>query len=311
MAMFKPGLVHTPVTPFKRDQSVDYDTYAKVLEFHLRHGADALALPMPEGEDLSLTDEEQRRLLEFAIGQVNGRVPVMAHVSDAGTAIAVERAVHAEKAGAAAIVSHPPYFWHPKPAMVAEHLMRIGSAVRLPFYIGNPPVESAGTALTAETALQLIERLPNLAGVVDSRFDWVFMAEVISNGRRIRPEFQLLPGAEFMVSACVVGGSGVFSALSGVAPMLVRQLYELCSNEKYAEARRIQEDIAALHHAVKDAGASGLKDGLAGMKTALASMGRDCGVPRPPVRPLGGIERGKLEEAIAGMAFLRSEPRGW
>jgi len=311
MAMFKPGLVHTPVTPFKRDQSVDYDTYAKVLEFHLRHGADALALPMPEGEDLSLTDEEQRKLLEFAIGRVNGRVPVMAHVSDAGTAIAVERAVHAEEAGAAAIVSHPPYFWHPKPAMVAEHLMRIGSAVRLPLYICNPPVESAGTPLTAETALQLIERLPNLAGVVDSSFDWVFMAEVISNGRRIRPEFQLLPGAEFMVSACVVGGSGAFSALSGVAPMLVRRLYELCGNEKYVEARRIQEDIAALYHAVKDAGASGLKDGLAGMKTALASMGRDCGVPRPPVRSLDEIERGKFEEAIAGLAFLRSEPRGW
>ena len=311
MAMFKPGLVHTPVTPFKQDQSVDYDTYAKVLEFHLRHGADALALPMPEGEDLSLTDGEQRKLLQFAIGRVNGRVPVMAHVSDAGTAIAAERAVHAEKAGAAAIVSHPPYFWHPKPAMVAEHLMRIGSAVHLPFYVCNPPVESAGTALTAETALQLIERLPNLAGVVDSSFDWVFMAEVFSNGRRIRPEFQLLPGAEFMVSACVVGGSGAFSALSGVAPILVCRLFELCNDEKYVEARRIQEDIAALHHAVRDAGASGLKDGLAGLKTAVASMGRHCGVPRPPVRPLGENERGKLAEAMASMAFLQGEPRGW
>jgi 4-hydroxy-tetrahydrodipicolinate synthase len=309
--MFKPGLVHTPVTPFKGDQSIDYDVYAKVLEFHLRHGADALALPMPEGEDLSLTDQEQRELIAFAIRQVNGRAPIMAHVSDAGTAIAVERAVHAEKAGAAAIVSHPPYFWHPKPAMVVEHLARIGSAVRLPFYVYNPPVESAGTPLTTETTLPLIERLPNLAGVVDSSFNWVFMAEVISNGRRIRPEFQLLPGAEFMVSACVLGGSGAFSALSGVAPTLVRRLYELCSREKYVEARRIQEEIADLHHVVKEAGASGLKDGLAGLKTALAAMGRDCGLPRPPVRALDGIERGKLAEAISGMAFLTGEPHGW
>ena len=95
MATFKPGLVHVPVTPFKRDQSVDFDTYAKVLEFHLRSGADALALPMPQGEDLSLTDAEQRQVLEFALKQVNGRVPVIAHVSDAGTSIAVERARHA------------------------------------------------------------------------------------------------------------------------------------------------------------------------------------------------------------------------
>ena len=75
MKNFKPGLVHTPVTPFHRDQSIDFDTYAKIIEFHLRNGAEALALPMPEGEDLSLTDEEQRKLLEFAIRQVKDRVP--------------------------------------------------------------------------------------------------------------------------------------------------------------------------------------------------------------------------------------------
>ncbi len=311
MTMLKPGLVHTPITPFSGDQSIDYETYAKVIEFHLRHGADALALPMPEGEDLSLTDGEQMKLLEFAIGQIGGRVPVIAHVSDAGTALAVARAVHAEKSGAAAIVSHPPYFWHPKPAMVVEHLVRIGSAVGLPFFIYNPPVETAGTSLTTEITLQLIERLPNLAGLVDSSFSWVFMAEAVSNGRRLRPELQLLPGAEFMVSAFVLGGGGAFSPLSGIAPRLVRKLYDLCSQEKYIEARPLQEDIAALHHVVKEAGASGLKDGLAGIKAAIAAMGRDCGLPRPPVRPLGANERERLAQQIAGMAFLKNEPQGW
>ena len=90
MKTFKPGLVHCPVTPFKADQSIDYDLYAKVLEFHLRNGADALAVPMQQAEDVSLTDVELRKLLEFAIKHVNGRVPVIAHVSDPGTAIAVE-----------------------------------------------------------------------------------------------------------------------------------------------------------------------------------------------------------------------------
>lgn len=311
MTPFKPGLVHTPVTPFKRDQSIDFDAYARLIEFHLRHAADALALPMPEGEDLSLTDAEQRRLIEFAVKQVKGRVPVMANVSDAGTSIAVDRAIHAEKAGAAAIVSHPPYFWHPKPSMVVEHLARIGSAVRLPFYVVSPPVESAGTALTTEIALELIERLPNLAGVVDASLDFVFMEEVISNGQRLRPGFQLLAGADFIVSASALGGSGVFSPLSGIAPKLVRTLFELCSRDEFIEARQAQEDIGALHHAIKEAGASGLMDGLAGLKTALVHMGRDCGLPRPPVRPLGEIERGRLAATLAGMAFLRAEPRGW
>ena len=69
--------------------------------------------------------------------------------------------------------------------------------------------------------------------------------------------------------------------------------------------------IAELHHLLKEAGESGLKDGLAGVKTAMATMGREVGVPRPPVRPLGEIERGRISEAMRAMPFLASEPRGW
>jgi 4-hydroxy-tetrahydrodipicolinate synthase len=305
MNKFKPGLVHTPVTPFKRDQSVDYEIYAKLLEWHIRNGADALALPMPEGEDMSLKDEELRRVVEFAIGQVKGRVPVIAHVSDAGTTIAIERAKHAGQAGAAAIVSHPPYFWHTKPEMTVEHLVSIGSAVKLPFLVYQPPVESVGVTLTTKMTLQLIEKLPNFAGVVDAGMDWVYMVEAISNGRKIRPEFQLLPATDYMVSARVMGGVGAFSALSAVAPKLVRQVYDACQKEDYKGARPGQEDLAALRHLLKH---PRLETGL---KVALGAMGRECGVPRPPVRPLGEVERGRMTDALARMPALRSEPRGW
>lgn len=304
MSQFHPGLVHTPVTPFKQDHGIDYALYAKVLEFHLAQGADALALPMPEGEDMSLTDMEQHELVAFALKQVRGRKPVIVHVSDAGTAIAVERARHAEKAGAAAIVSHPPYFWHPKPAMTVEHLVQIGSAVKLPFYVCNPVVESAGTHLSTETTLQLIDRLPNYCGVVDSNMDWVYMTEVISNGQIARPGFQLLPGTDFMVSAALLGGKGAFSPLSGVAPRLARKLYDLCAKERYVEARPAQEAIGALHHLVKT-------NGLAGLKAAMRAMGRDCGIPRPPSRALSETEYGALAAAVKAMPFLADEPRGW
>jgi len=311
MATFQPGLVHAPVTPFQRDQSVDYAAYAKIIEFHLRNGAEALALPMPEGEDMSLRDGELRELLEFAVKQVKGRVPVLAHVSDAGTAIAVDRAVHAEKTGAAAIISHPPYFWHPRPAMVVEHLVRIGKAVKVPFYACTPPVESVGTDLTSDMVMQLIERLPNLVGVVDASLDFVFMEEVISGGRRLRPGFQLLAGQDYLVSAAALGGNGAIVPLAGIAPKLVRRVYDMCRQQKFVDARGMQEDIAHLHHLVREAGASGLKDGLAGIKCAMAVMGRECGVPRPPVRPLGEVERGRFEDAVQALAFLQAEPRGW
>lgn len=299
------GLVHTPVTPFKRDQSIDYDTYGNLIEFHLRNGAEALAVPTPDGEDMSLTDAEQPGLLEFAIKRVKGRVPVVAHVSDAGTSIAVARARHAEAAGAAAIVSHPPYFWHPKPSMIADHLVAIGSAVHVPFLIYTPPVESAGATITTDIAVQLADRLENYAGVVDVSMEWVFMIETVSTVRAKRPNFQLIAGADYMVSCAVIGGSGVFSAVSAIAPNLVRQVYDLCRKEQYLDARKGQEQIAALRHLLK---APRFETAL---KAALRVMGRDCGEPRPPVKALSEAQYGALAERLNETAFLRSEPRGW
>lgn len=304
MNTFNPGLVHNPVTPFNANQSVNYDLYAKVLDFHIRNGADALALPMPQGEDVSLTDAEQRELMTFAVKHVAGRVPVIAHVSDPGTAIAVARARHAEQLGVAAIASHPPYFWHPKPAMVAEHLVQIGRATALPFFICTPVVEDAGTHLTAEIVLDVLKQLDNVAGLVDASMRFVFMVETLSLGREIRPGFQLLAGTDFFVPNGVVGGNGAFSPLAAVAPKLVRELYELCRKQQFTQARKLQEQLAELHHVLKKAGRSGLKG-------AMRAMGRDCGEPRLPALGLGEFELGSFMQQVSAMPYLRTEPRGW
>ena len=80
------------------------------------------------------------------------------------------------------------------------------------------------------------------------------VGEVISSGQRLRPDFQLLAGAEFMVSAGALGGYGAFSPLSGVAPKLVRTLYETCRRDQFIEAREAQ---APLQRGVRAAGEEG------------------------------------------------------
>ncbi|HYC47179.1 MAG TPA: dihydrodipicolinate synthase family protein [Burkholderiales bacterium] len=305
MAKFNCGLTHAPVTPFKRDLSIDYDTYGKLLDFHIKNGADALALPMPEGEDLSLKDTEQRELIAFAVKHVKGRMPLIAHVSDAGTMIAVERAKLAANAGVDALVTHPPYFWHPKPAMVVEHIVAVGSSVKLPVFVCTPPVENVGTHLTADMLMQLVDRLPNLCGVVDAEMDFVFMEEIMGNRRERKLDFDLVSGADYMVPAAAVGGKGAFSSLAAVAPKLVRQVFDLCRKDDFIEARKGQEQLALLRQLVKH---PRLETGL---KAALRAMGRDCGEPRPPSKPLGEVGHGKVNDAIAAMGFLAGEPRGW
>src|SRR5882672_9556252 len=200
MSFFKPGLVHTPATPFTRERAIDYDRYSKLIEFHIGNGADTLALPMHTGESVSLPDGERRALLEFAIKCVNGRKPIIAHVSETGTGTAVALARHAEDAGASAIVATTPYYWTPPPAMVLEHFIQIGAAVKIPFLVYNAPDEMAGTKVTAEPCRKLIERLPDFAGVVDLSLDWQFMIELMTDAPRLREGFQLLAGTELLVS---------------------------------------------------------------------------------------------------------------
>jgi 4-hydroxy-tetrahydrodipicolinate synthase len=300
MSEFEPGLVHTPVTPFTHDNRIDYDTFAKLIEFHLGSGADTLALPMHIGESVSLTDEEQRALLAFAIKQMNGRKPIIAHASDAGSAIAADRARHAQGLGAAAIVATTPYYWTPPPHMIIEHFRAIGSAVSIPFFVYNSPEEMPGSRITAELCRKLIDQLPNFAGVVDLSLDWQFMIELLTYARRKREGFALIAGSEHMVSAAAIGATGLFSVLAGVAPKLIRKLYDSCRKDDLVEARSTQEAVAALRQHLKSSG---------NLKAALRLMGRDCGMPRPPLQAPDAEATRALAAALEPM--LRDEPRGF
>jgi 4-hydroxy-tetrahydrodipicolinate synthase len=302
MTALRLGLVHTPVMPFTPERRVDIELLGKLLDFHQRHGADALALPMHAAESVSLPETEKRAVVEFAIKRA--KVPVIAHVSEAGSALAAALARHAEDAGAAAIVATTPYYWTPPPAMVLEHFAIIGSAVKIPLFVHNAPDDMAGSRVAAELMVKLIGRLENFAGLVDQSLDWQFMIELMTLARKVRPEFQLLAGTELMVSAAAIGATGMFAPLAAVAPKLIRSLFDACRTEKLFEARAAQEDVAALRQATKPGGAPTLK-------AALRIMGRDCGDPRPPLLPLDVAAAKTLADALGRMPVLAAEPRGW
>lgn len=302
--LFEPALVHTPLTPFAADRQIDFEQYGWMIEFHLRHGAQALAVPMHVGESVSLTDEERRALIKFAVDCTGGRAPVIAHVSDAGTGIAAALARAAQDAGAAAIVATTPYYWTPPTAMILEHLAQIGAAVDIPFFVFNAPEDMAGSRITAALAVKLIERRPNFCGVVDSSLDWQFMIELRTDAARLRPDFALLAGTELMVSAAAIGARGMFAPLAVVAPTLVRRLFDLCRGQNLFEARAVQEDVAALRQILKSGG-------VAALKAAARAMGRACGNPRPPLLPVPASDEKTLAAAVEALPALATEPRGW
>jgi 4-hydroxy-tetrahydrodipicolinate synthase len=188
--------------------------------------------------------------------------------------------------------------------MVLQHFVEIGSAVDIPFFVLNAPEDMAGSKIRADLALKLIERRPNFAGVVDSSLDWQFMIELMTDATRVRPNFALLAGGELLVSAAAIGARGLFSPLAVIAPTLMRRLFELCAAHKLFEARALQEDAAALRQIVKPGG-------IAALKAAARVMGRDCGIPRPPLLPLSAEAAHRLAAQIYALPALSDEPRAW
>jgi 4-hydroxy-tetrahydrodipicolinate synthase len=300
---FKFGLVHAPVTPFANGR-IDLAAYAKVLDFHLAGGAEGLALPMHVGESVSLTATEREALLEFAVKHVKARIPIVAHVSEAGTEVAASLASHAAKAGAAAIIATVPYYWTPPQHMLVEHFRTIGEAGKIPLFVLNSPAEMNEVEIASKSVVDLLHRLPNMAGLIDLSLDWQYMIEVITVARAERSDFQLVSGTEYMISAAAVGATGLLSPLSSIAPKLIGKLYALCMAEKFTEARPAQEQAAILFRALRDAG-------VAGFKTGLLALGRDCGEPRPPLTGLDGAVAKSLLAEISSAGVMNSEPRGW
>ena len=298
---FKFGLVHAPLTPFAGGR-IDYDTYGKVIDFHLRNGAEGLALPMHAGESVSLTVAERNALADFAIKQVGGRVPVVINVSEAGTAIAASLAAHARKAGAAALIASVPYYWTPPQSMLVEHFTAIGQGGGLPLFVLNSPAEFSEVEIASKSVVDLLGKLSQFAGLIDMSLDWQYMIEVVTVARGARPDFQLVSGNEYMISASAIGATGMLAPLASVSPRLVRELYDLCRAEKYNDARTQQEEAAILFRLFRDTG-------VAGLKAAAKVMGRDCGDPRPPLPALADIKA--WAAALASVGGIKAEPRGW
>jgi 4-hydroxy-tetrahydrodipicolinate synthase len=105
-----------------------------------------------------------------------------------------------------------------------------------------------------------------------------------------------------MVSAAAIGATGMLAPLAGVAPNLVRRLYDACRAGNLFEARSAQEEVAALRQAMKPGGAPELK-------AALRHMGRNCGDPRPPLLALDAGAAKALADTLGRL--LAAEPRGW
>ena len=298
------GVMQSPVTPLKNDFSPDYETFERLVDFHVRTGATAISWPHHKAESHNLTIAERKALGEVAIKAVNKRVPVSIHVSALALGDTFDLARHAQKKGADAIIAITPYFWNPSLEAIEAYFVELCSSIDLPVLSYNSPSYLAGVEITGELMSRLIERLPNFVGVKEASFNSEKFLEISRAALALRPDFAMLTGVEYLLPSIPLGGVGSYSAAGSICPNLCTQLFDACMKGDWPRARELQSKISWLWLLFRDQYPSSLKGGM-------VMMGRNVGPTRPPL-PTATKERqayirGQLEE----LGILDSEPYGW
>jgi 4-hydroxy-tetrahydrodipicolinate synthase len=296
------GLIHTPPTPYTADNKVDSDTFQKLADFLVRHGADSFSHPMHIGEGITLTIEERHLISKLAVEAVNGRVPVFIHTSATGTDQAVELSRQAQSVGADGIVTTTPYYWMPPSNGVLEHFVKVANSVDIAFIAYHN--EKAGP-LPASILPEMLRRCPNFIGLKEAECEARYMAEVLRLTLPIRPDFALLAGGEYPLYTMPAGGTGGYSPIGFILPRLVRDLYTACAQGDYKKAQPLQAKVSQM---------TTLLAKYYSYSASMATMeivGRPCGNPRLPNPTLDAETKKRLEADLTKSGLLEGEPYGW
>src|SRR5436190_1987331 len=281
------------VTPFKNG-SLDEAAFRGLVSWQIEQGSHGLVPVGTTGESPTLSHDEHHRVVEMCLDEAKGRVPVIAGAGSNSTREAVDLAVHAEKAGADAVLVVTPYYNKPTQEGMYQHFKAVNDAIGIPIIIYNIPPRSV-VDMSVETMTRLFE-LKNIAGVKDATGN---LARVSTQREAMGPDFIQLSGEDMTAlayNAC--GGHGCISVVSNVAPALCAKLQETTLSNDYPEAMKIQDRLIPLHAAIF------LEPGLSGAKCGLTLLGRGNEDVRLPLQPVTPPTKTAIRKAMVHAGLL-------
>ena len=289
------GSITALVTPFKGGQ-LDEQAFRALIDWQINEGTAGLVPVGTTGESPTLSHEEHRRVVEICISQAGGRVPVIAGAGSNNTLEAVELAIHAEKAGADAVLVVTPYYNKPNQEGMYRHFKAVNDAIGIPIIIYNIPPRSV-VDMSVDTMKRLFE-LKNIAGVKDATGN---VARISLQRHAMGPDFIQLSGDDITALSCLAAGAhGCISVVSNVAPRLCAELMKAWFAGDPAGALAIQDKLVPLHAGVFT------EAGVTGAKYALSQLGMLTEEVRLPLVPSTDATRQIICAAMAHAGILKS-----
>jgi 4-hydroxy-tetrahydrodipicolinate synthase len=291
--MFK-GAITAIVTPF-RNGKVDEKAFRELIEFQIANGVNGIVPCGTTGESSTLSHKEHDKVIEITIDAVKKRVPVIAGTGSNSTDEAIRLTKHAYEAGADGALMVCPYYNRPSQEGLYQHFKKVAETVPIPIV----PYNIAGrTGVNLEPAtLARLAGIGNIVGVKEASGSIKQMSDVI---RLCGPDFSVLSGDDlFTLPLMAMGGSGVISVVSNVAPADVAALAAAVEARNMKKARSLHYKMSPLIDALF------IETNPVPVKAALAMMGKIEYEVRLPLAKLAEGNYNKLKQALIGYGLIK------
>ncbi len=287
MTGFCNGILTAMITPFD-EYGVNFTEFGKMIEYQIDGGTDALVVLGTTGEPATMTEDEKTETVKYAVKKAAGRIKIIVGAGSNDTAKAVAASKRAEELGADGVLAVTPYYNKCTQKGLYEYYKAICSAVKIPVIAYNVPSRTAVNILP-ETAEKLAY-IPNMAGIKEASGN---MAQVCETMRRIRGKMDLFSGEDFLnLPMLAIGGAGLISVTSNIAPALVKKMYNLVKQNKLDEANAVQDFLLPLEDACF------LEVNPIPIKAAYNMLGFKAGTPRAPLTELEDCNKKILLEEM-------------
>ncbi len=238
------GSIVAIITPFK-DDNLDVDNYVKLIDYHLKNGTNGVVPGGTTGESPTLSHSEHKKIIEIAVKECAGKIPVIAGTGSNSTDEAVELSKFAEKAGSDALLVVTPYYNKPTQEGLYHHYKKINDNVGVPIVIYNIPSRSV-IDMSVETMARLYE-LKNIVGVKDATGD---LNRVDQQLKSMGKEFiQLTGNDDNALEFNKRGGVGSISVTANIAAKLCSQFQASCLNN-FKDSDKFDQNLQPLHSAM-------------------------------------------------------------
>lgn len=288
-SIFK-GIATALITPMT-EEGIDYANFARLVEFQIKNGVDALVVCGTTGEASTLTDDEHRDAIAFVVKQTAGRVPVIAGTGSNDTAYAIELSRHAKEAGADALLLVTPYYNKATQKGLIRMFTEITDAVDLPAILYNVPSRT-GCNMLPKTYRELAEN-PRIVGLKEAGGNISAVAETIN---LCGDKLDIYSGNdEQIVPIMSLGGIGGISVLSNLLPEKTARMARLYLEGKVKESAALQVALIPLINALFS------EVNPIPVKAAMAKMGYCGNYIRSPLTEMESDNAEKL------YALMRAE----